>query len=130
MFKSPGLNLQDYRGLRAKTRDDGLILNKPRVSSIKLQCEGVSGDSNRYIRNRWPRLDLRPRARACGRASADKRARGVSDRGGRTDRSGPAPGETGADRRARGVGRACPKQYHAIWVVRSRSNGGDQTGKG
>jgi hypothetical protein len=36
-----------YRGLRAKTRDDGLILNKPRVSLIKLSREGVSGDSNR-----------------------------------------------------------------------------------
>jgi hypothetical protein len=47
IFKSPGFNLQDYRGLRAKTRDGGLILNKPRVSLIKLPREGVSGDSNR-----------------------------------------------------------------------------------
>jgi hypothetical protein len=36
-----------YRGLRTKTRDDRLILNKPRVSLIKLSREGVSGDSNR-----------------------------------------------------------------------------------
>jgi hypothetical protein len=34
-----------------KTRDGGLILNKPRVSLIKLQREGVSGESNRWIRN-------------------------------------------------------------------------------
>jgi hypothetical protein len=38
--------MQEYRGLRAKTRDGGLILNKPRVSLIKLPHEGVSGDSN------------------------------------------------------------------------------------
>jgi hypothetical protein len=48
-FKSPGLNLQDYRGLRAKTRDGGLISNKPRVSLRKLPREGVSGESNRQI---------------------------------------------------------------------------------
>jgi hypothetical protein len=39
--------MQEYRGLRAKTRDGGLILNKPRVSLIKLPRKGVSGDSNR-----------------------------------------------------------------------------------
>ena len=49
IFKSPGLNLQDYRGLRAKTRDVGLILNKSSVSLIKLPREGVSGESNRQI---------------------------------------------------------------------------------
>ena len=47
IFKSLGLNLQDYRGLRAKTRDGGLISNKPRVSLRKLPREGVSGESNR-----------------------------------------------------------------------------------
>jgi hypothetical protein len=37
---------------------------------------------------------------------------GVSDRGGgRTDRAGPALGNTGADRRASGTGRACAKRY-------------------
>jgi hypothetical protein len=46
-FKSPGFNLQDYRGLRTKTKDSGLILNKPRVSLIKLPREGVPDDSNR-----------------------------------------------------------------------------------
>jgi hypothetical protein len=35
IFESPGLNLQDYRGLRAKTRDDRFISNKPRVSYAK-----------------------------------------------------------------------------------------------
>jgi hypothetical protein len=43
--------------------------------------------------------------RARGRASADRRARGVSDRGGeRTDRAGPAIGDLGADRWARASG--------------------------
>jgi hypothetical protein len=47
-----------------------------------------------------------------GRASADKRARGVSDRGGkRTDQAGPAPGGLGADKRDRESGRACAKRY-------------------
>jgi hypothetical protein len=49
IFKSPGLNLQEYRGLRAKTRDGGLIPNKSRVSLIKLPREGVSSESNRQI---------------------------------------------------------------------------------
>jgi hypothetical protein len=49
IFKSPGLNLQDYRGLRVKTRDGGLISNKPRFSLRKLPREGVSGESNRQI---------------------------------------------------------------------------------
>jgi hypothetical protein len=39
--------MQDYRGLRAKTRESGLILNKPRVSLLKLPRERISGDSNR-----------------------------------------------------------------------------------
>jgi hypothetical protein len=47
-----------------------------------------------------------------GRVSADRRARGVNDRGGgHTDRAGPALGNTGADSRARGAGRACAKRY-------------------
>jgi hypothetical protein len=38
-------------------------------------------------------------------ASTDRRARGVSGRGGgRTDRAGPALGDLGADRRARASG--------------------------
>jgi hypothetical protein len=75
IFESLALNLQDHRGLRTKTRDDGLISSKPRVSLRKLPREGVSGESNRWIRNRRPRLDLRPRTRAHGRTSADRRAR-------------------------------------------------------
>jgi hypothetical protein len=39
--------MQDYRGLRAKTRDAGLIPHKPRVSLTKLPHEGVSGPLNR-----------------------------------------------------------------------------------
>jgi hypothetical protein len=39
------------------------------------------------------------------RASTDRQAKGVSDRGrGRTDRAGPAPGDFGADRWARASG--------------------------
>jgi hypothetical protein len=38
--------MQEYRGLRVKTRDGVLILNKPRVSLIKLPHKGVSDDSN------------------------------------------------------------------------------------
>ena len=49
LFKSLGFNLQDYRGLRTKTKDDRLISNKPRVSLTKLPCEGVSGESNHQI---------------------------------------------------------------------------------
>jgi hypothetical protein len=49
IFKSLGLNLQDYMGLCAKTRDGGLISSKPRVSLIKLPREGVSDESNRQI---------------------------------------------------------------------------------
>jgi hypothetical protein len=39
--------MQEYRGLRVKTRDGRLISSKPRVSLIKLPCEGVSSESNR-----------------------------------------------------------------------------------
>jgi hypothetical protein len=49
IFKSPGLNLQDYRGLHVKTKDGGLISSKPRVSLRKLPREGVSGECNRQI---------------------------------------------------------------------------------
>jgi hypothetical protein len=49
IFKSPGFNLQEYRGLRAKTRDDGLISSKPKVSLTKQPREGVSCESNRKI---------------------------------------------------------------------------------
>jgi hypothetical protein len=57
----------------------------------------------------------RGRARECGRVGAvDKRARGVSGRGGgRTDRAGPTPEDLGADRRGRASGHACAKHY--LW---------------
>jgi hypothetical protein len=70
------------------------------------------------------RLDLRPRARARGRASTDKRARGVSGRGGgRTDRAGPALEDMGADRRARESGHVGMKRYPGVRAIRSRSDG-------
>jgi hypothetical protein len=85
--------IQDYRGLHAKTRDDGLISNIPRVSLRKLPREGVSSESNRWIRNRHLRLDMRPRVRARGWASADRRDRECQRQRGRerADRAGPAP---------------------------------------
>jgi hypothetical protein len=46
LFKILGFNLQDYRGLRARTRDGGLIPNKLRVSLTKLPREGLSGPLN------------------------------------------------------------------------------------
>jgi hypothetical protein len=50
--------------------------------------------------------------RARGRASTNKRARGVSDRGGgRIDRAGPALEDLGANRRTRVSGHACAKRY-------------------
>jgi hypothetical protein len=58
LFKSLGFNLQVFRGLRAKTRDGGLIPNKPRVSYAKPPREGVSGNLNRMIPSARPRLDL------------------------------------------------------------------------
>jgi hypothetical protein len=56
IFKSPGLNLQDYNGLRAKTRNGGLISNKPRVSLRKLPHEGVSGESNCWVYASAPKV--------------------------------------------------------------------------
>jgi hypothetical protein len=61
------------------------------------------------------------RGRARGRASTDKRASGVSDRGEvRADRAGPALEDWGADRRLQGS--------EGIRTVRSRSNGGGPRG--
>jgi hypothetical protein len=96
-----------------KTRDGGLISNKPRVSLRKLPREGVSGESNRWIRNRQPRLDLRPRARAGGRALTGGTG-SVSDRG----------GERALTERAqcqRGNGRL--QGSEGVRTVRSRSDG-------
>jgi hypothetical protein len=60
-----------------------------------------------------------------GQASTNKRARGISGRGGgRTDRAGPAPEDMGTDRRAKASGRAGAKRYPGVWAVRSRSDGG------
>jgi hypothetical protein len=76
--KSPGFNLQDYRGLRAKTRDSGLFSNKPGVSLIILPREGVLGSLGHQISDQRPKTD--PSATCgCGCAtSVDRWARGVS----------------------------------------------------
>jgi hypothetical protein len=58
-----GVCLQDYRGLRAKTRDDGLFSKKPRVSLAKRLCEGVSDLLSRQIHDQRPRLDPNASAR-------------------------------------------------------------------
>jgi hypothetical protein len=90
LFKSLGFHLQDFRGLRAKTRDGGLIPNKPRVSYAKPPREGVSGNLNRTIPSARPRLDLTVeragarRALTCGL--------GVSANQGGADRLGLAAG--------------------------------------
>jgi hypothetical protein len=50
-----------------------------------------------------------------GRASTDRRARGVSDRGGgRTDRAGPVLGGLGADRWARASGARARSVIHDL----------------
>jgi hypothetical protein len=96
--------------------DGEFISNKPRVSLRKLLDEGVSGESNRRIRNRRPRLDLWPRARAGGRALTGGTG-SVSDREGeRADRAGPAPegkqtaaGVRGGPSRSIKIGRGGPR---------------------
>jgi hypothetical protein len=83
--------------MRTKTRDDGLIPNKPRVSYAKLPHEGVSGNLNRTIPSGRPRLDL-----AVERAGARRVLTGgigASATRGRADRPGPAAGA-----RVRGAG--------------------------
>jgi hypothetical protein len=46
-----------------KTRDDRLILGKPRVSLTKRSCEGVSDSLSRQILNQRSRLDPSASAR-------------------------------------------------------------------
>jgi hypothetical protein len=41
--------MQEYKGLRVKTRDDEFISHKPRVSYAKQPREGVLGFLNRQI---------------------------------------------------------------------------------
>jgi hypothetical protein len=55
--------LQEYRGMRAKLRDDRLVFGKPRVSLAKRPHEGVSGLLNHQIHDQRPRLD--PIASVC-----------------------------------------------------------------
>jgi hypothetical protein len=62
--------MQEYRGLRAKTRDNGLILTKPRVSLANLPREGVQGCASHPISDQRPELDLS--------ASAYRWARGLN----------------------------------------------------
>jgi hypothetical protein len=49
--------MQEYRGMRPKTRDDGLFSGKPRVSFAKLPREGVSGLLSCQIYDQRSRLD-------------------------------------------------------------------------
>ena len=57
LFKRSGVYLKEARGLRAKTQDDGLIIENPRVSYAKPPREGVSGNLDRTITSGRPRLD-------------------------------------------------------------------------
>jgi hypothetical protein len=101
--------------MRVKTRDDRLISNKPGVSLTILPREGVSGSLDHRISDQLPRKDMRVSERTRARAHTDLRARAVSDRG---------QGSRLTDSWVWALGSrvVVPK----IWVVRSRSNGGDQ----
>ena len=59
-----------------KTRDDGLILEKPRIYLAKWPREGVSDLLSHQILNQRSRLDPSASARGCA-AGADRWARGV-----------------------------------------------------
>jgi hypothetical protein len=99
LFKRSGVCLKEARGLRAKTQDSGLILGNPRVSYAKPPCEGVSGNLDRTITSRRPRLDLAvERAGVDGQRALTGGLR-VSATRGRADRPGPAIGV-----RVRGAG--------------------------
>jgi hypothetical protein len=60
MMPCSSFSASNTRGvtLHAKTRDDRLIPNKPRVSYAKLQREGVSSTLDRAFPSGRPRLDL------------------------------------------------------------------------
>jgi hypothetical protein len=76
--RSLGFDLQDYRGLHAKTRASGLISKKSGVSLKILSREGVSGALSHQISDRQSITD--PSASARGRTTgADRWARGVGD---------------------------------------------------
>jgi hypothetical protein len=91
-----------------------LIINKPRVSLIKLPLD------------QKPTAEIRSVAEGA-RVSERALTGDVSDRGeGRTDRAGPAPGDTGTDRRARGArarSSICDLG-HAIKIGRGESDRG------
>jgi hypothetical protein len=75
-----------------KTRDGGLIPNKPRVSYAKLPHEGVSGNLDRTISSERPRLDL------AGAWRALTGGLGLPATQGRADRPDPAAGVRGRER--------------------------------
>jgi hypothetical protein len=56
--------MQNYRGVRVKLREGGLILTKPRVSLLNIPREGVSADLDRTITDQRLGLDLSERAHA------------------------------------------------------------------
>jgi hypothetical protein len=127
LFKSLGFNLQDFRGMHAKTRDDGLIPNKLRVSLTKLSGERVSDFLCHQIWDQRLRTD--PRASARTRARPDQRARAVSDRGGEADWPvGPDARGIGGRQVGSDAGRAREAVSrdlgHAIRIERWRSTPG------
>jgi hypothetical protein len=74
LTKRLGFFLQNYKGLRAKTRDCGLILENSRGCLANLPCKGVSANLDRTIAKE--RLWLDPSMSTRGRASAtDRRAK-------------------------------------------------------
>jgi hypothetical protein len=66
LTKRLGVFLQEYRGQRVKTKDDGLILRKLGVFLANLPCEGVSANLNHAITYQRLGLDLSEQASACG----------------------------------------------------------------
>jgi hypothetical protein len=65
--------MQDYRGLRVKTRDGGLTSNKPRGFLSKIAMRRGIGLPQPL--DQKPMAEIRSRGRARGRASADRRDR-------------------------------------------------------
>jgi hypothetical protein len=78
--------LQEYRGLRAKTRDGWLVSKKSGVSLTILPHGGVSGSLGHRI------LDQRPRTNAANGRALTSGTRRSSTEGGGADKLGPATG--------------------------------------
>jgi hypothetical protein len=117
--------LQECRALRAKLRDDKLILRMPRVSLTKRPCEGVSGPVSRQISDERPRKDPAG-ARAWLTSGPGWSATGD---GRWADRLGPTPGVQANDKWGPRAGRVPetvsgdPDRVTEIGRLRSNARG-------